>query len=227
MNIADLIQKSSINFPNNTAIWARGKITTYQEFDLRAKSIANALMTSGVSRGDRVALYFSKCDYLYISILGILYAGATYVCLNPRYPTQRNNLIVGLAGASALIIESDASHIGRTLAAENKCLKAVLCPDTSMAENWSDVKVLDANSLVESPDLPVQSVGDDAVCYIMFTSGSTGKPKGVPISHKNVYSYLQNLQSFSGMCCKAGSSSPNSMVLGWQPHRRVHTNQRH
>lgn len=197
-HLAHIIQDVAARHPEKPAIWARGKTVNYAEFSERATAIANALRSAGVKRGDRVAVFSHRSDTVYVSILGVLYAGATYVCLNPRYPEDRNHMIISLSGARGLIVDDQMAKTANALIAGNDAVQIVITPESDTDISFDSPHSKGKSDLTDTQTpLPFDGNGSD-LAYIMFTSGSTGKPKGVPISHSNVCAYLRNLISFSG-----------------------------
>jgi len=197
-NLARLVHKTATDHPEKAAIWARGTTVNYREFDERATATANALRAAGVSPGDRVCILSHRSASLYVSILGVLYAGATYVCLNPRYPEARNRMIIGLAGASGLIVDDKLAANANALISGNPSVAVVLTPDSDPGSPFDSPQTLGKSDLTDTATPPMLDCAGPDLAYIMFTSGSTGKPKGVPISHGNVCAYLRNLIAFSG-----------------------------
>src|SRR5215471_12225 len=79
---------------------------TYVRLLEGARSIAETLRQAGVRRGDRVGVWMEKSPDTVQTILGILYAGAAYVPMDPRSPWRRCRAIAVDCGMSALIVDS-------------------------------------------------------------------------------------------------------------------------
>lgn len=105
---------------------------------------------------------------LYISLLGILKAGAAFCPLNLDIPTERAKFILDDVGAQIVITSSELSdripnHDGA---------RQVLVTDGS---HFLSLKAT-ASGHSRQPQ-PTD------LAYVMYTSGSTGTPKGVGVSH--------------------------------------------
>src|SRR4051794_32648643 len=198
LTITQRLARSFDEVPNNAAVWARGKSLSYREFGDRSARIATLLRKNGVGRGDRVAILSHRVDSMYISVAGVLLAGATYVALNPRFPSLRNKLILAESEAKALLIEERCAFAMGDATLDTPALKLVLFPDAEMVTPIPGKKVCGRQSLnfsTDALDPDLHACGSDLV-YIVFTSGTTGKPKGVQITHSNLISYVDNINSF-------------------------------
>ncbi|MBK9180800.1 MAG: amino acid adenylation domain-containing protein [Acidimicrobiales bacterium] len=153
-----------------------GTVTvTWADLLQQARRVANHLRSSGIGRGDRVAVHLGADRNLVPVLFGILAAGAAYVALDPDAPPARN------AGLLA------------------RCRPAALVGD-GCAEPAFGGPVLDAATLVGTgPDHdPGIAPGDDDPAYVMFTSGSTGHPKGVVIPHRALAAYCPTYVESAG-----------------------------
>ena len=88
--LLDLIEHGAVHAgPEKVAVRAgeRGERSlTYGRLLEGAHSIAGRLGRAGISRGDRVGVWMEKSPATVQAILGILFAGAAYVPLDPRSP---------------------------------------------------------------------------------------------------------------------------------------------
>ena len=75
------------------ALWVDGCITTYGELHAEAGRLAAAISAIPSNHrcetGRQCALLVNRSRVGYISVLGALFAGCTYVPLNPRFPIDR------------------------------------------------------------------------------------------------------------------------------------------
>lgn len=175
------------------ALTAKGQTLSYRELFERALGIANGLEALGLRRGDRVAFLTQRTTAAYTSPLGILLAGCAYVPLNPRFPAERNRLILQSSEARALIVDAACAAALATMLGELDPDVAVVAPEEGTIAGFDGRVRLDAARVAPLPlDSGCRAIGGPSgdTAYIMFTSGTTGAPKGVPISHANVASYL-------------------------------------
>src|ERR1700691_5755919 len=122
--LQQLLSKSAKAYPEKTAVWARGRSITYRELDERSNQMAHLLRKQGITKGDRVGLFFPKCVESVVSMLGVLKAGGVYVPLDPQAPADRVGYIIGNCGIRVLItnVEKRAALTPETLSTLECCL---------------------------------------------------------------------------------------------------------
>ncbi|MCV7382629.1 non-ribosomal peptide synthetase [Mycolicibacter longobardus] len=134
---------------------------SYAEINARANRIAHHLIRAGIGTEDKVAVLFGRSLDLVVTALGIAKAGAAYVPVDPEYPPDRIEFILGDARAAAVLREPlDAAELAGL-------------PDTDPT---------DADR--------VRPLRPENLAYLIYTSGSTGLPKGVEVSHAPITEYL-------------------------------------
>ena len=153
-----LIHRLAKTAQNRPALQFGGVTVSYAELDTRAGALASRLIEAGVERGDLVPIELPRSERAVIAMLGVLYAGAAYVPIDPEYPEKRRQQILDQVAASVEI--SDQAN---------------------NTENVVTLSVPDHGATAT----PVE-VSDSDPAYVIFTSGSTGTPKGVVVSHGNL-----------------------------------------
>lgn len=157
--------------PDQAAVECRDRTLTYAELDRRANRLAHALLARGVRPEQPVAVLLRRDVEMVVAVFGIFKAGAVYVPMDPDYPRERLEYMVGDAHAVA----------------------AVTTTDVPVDLPLTDVPVLslDDPALLDDPDPdddtdPVHArrgLTADALAYVIYTSGTTGRPKGVAVTH--------------------------------------------
>ncbi|MFG2675186.1 amino acid adenylation domain-containing protein [Streptomyces sp. NPDC048445] len=151
--------------PDAVAVVGEGRELSYRELDALANVAARGLIGEGVRPGGRVALFLERSVSAVVMTLAVVKAGAVYVPLDTRYPSERVELIVGQSGVSHVVTDRDAGVFVVPAGVR------VLSPVSDGEGDSSD---------------PMVVVHADQPVYAMFTSGSTGVPKGVAVTHRNV-----------------------------------------
>ena len=192
----ELFAKAAEASPDEIAVIARSgqAKVTYRELWCKAKSIANALIESGVRTNDRVALYMERDEDIYAVREGIMLSGGTFVSLEPEYPDDRILYILKDAGITRLIT-------AKTLYGKRNTLFDGL--DILFTDDISK-DVINGSSF----DLPVK-IERESAAYLIYTSGSTGNPKGVEIKHSN----LANLLAYNEKNTLAKAYVDNSTIF--------------
>jgi amino acid adenylation domain-containing protein len=167
-SVVDWIKQVSERHAGNVAATGIGGTLTFEELWGRSMGVAAELVRRGVGAEQRVGLWGEQhCDLL-VGIVGILAAGATYVPLDPSYPTERLDYIVSDAGLSIVVAPDDF-----VVAASRLNLVVVSTAPTGVGP------------------VALPAVLDERhAAYVVFTSGSTGRPKGVVVEHGSLLALL-------------------------------------
>ncbi|MCB2354693.1 non-ribosomal peptide synthetase [Clostridium estertheticum] len=110
--------------PDNIAVTLCHKSITYRELDEMSNRIANYLGQHGVERGNMITVKAKRKIETIANIIGILKAGATYICVEPEYPEERIKYIMENSNCSMLMepnlyYEMDLKRYSPTFAGEN------------------------------------------------------------------------------------------------------------
>src|SRR5262245_469590 len=95
-----------------------GRTWTYAELADAARRLAGWLQNAGVVRGDRVVLFTpNKLPFL-IGHLGVLFAGAVPLPLNPRFTREELRYFLTDSGARLVIVGNDQQSLANQVASE-------------------------------------------------------------------------------------------------------------
>lgn len=196
---ADLLtafQESVQRHAKRTALVLSEEHISYGSLDMLARRWAEALLFGGTRKPQRVGILASRNRVSYVGPLAALYAGATFVPLNPRFPRARTAAMVEAAELDALICDGNSASVAGTLDVPLVIVPEAMDGRVVRGAARRGAVVVGAAELgaftAVREALPLQP--DDMV-YLMFTSGSTGRPKGVPITHRNVLYFLRTAQA--------------------------------
>lgn len=180
--IHQLIEQIADRTPNAVALVDdSGNRLSYRELHRQANRVARGLKDSGVKDGDLVSICLNRTVNMAVGILGILKTGAAYVPLDPNYPQDRLDYMLGDSGV--LVLLTECNHAKRF---EDKIKKIVL---------------VDAESVINTHEDSCVNISTDPTnaAYVIYTSGTTGNPKGVVVTHRNLSSYVHSLPSALGL----------------------------
>jgi amino acid adenylation domain-containing protein len=183
--------------PNAPAISFQDEHLTYSELNVRSNRIAHGLHTAGVRRGQRVAIILDHGPLQVVSFLGVLKAGASFVCLDPQHPAARLEQILKEVKAACLLTDSywAARHrnIIQELQREGDCKLVLLNITNSQVLSIGLSEVYGGLSWLETyPNSnPGVLVEPEDLAYIVYTSGSTGTPKGIMQSHDGFCQFIE------------------------------------
>jgi non-ribosomal peptide synthetase component F len=102
--LLDILRETTAKHPEASALDDGSGSLSYRELLARVIQTASRLNAAGVRRGDRVGVRMpSGSRELYISILGILTAGAAYVPVDADDPDERADLVFSEARVCGVI----------------------------------------------------------------------------------------------------------------------------
>jgi amino acid adenylation domain-containing protein len=183
-------------FPDSVAVTGEAGTLTYWEVEQRANQMAHALCSSGVQRGDIVALFLERGPELVCALLGILKSGAAFVALDPKTPKE-------------VLARKFASLDCRFLLSRGALTFGL--PETSaQILSFDDQTWLDSQPVSR---LMSKACPDDPAC-VLFTSGSAGRPKAVLYLNRNLavrFSNTMHVSSFDQFSVFAQSSPISSI----------------
>jgi non-ribosomal peptide synthetase-like protein len=170
--LLDVLRATAARHPEASAVDDGSTALSYAELLAYVGRTAARLHAAGVRQSDRVGVRMaSGSKELYVSILGVIAAGAAYVPVDADDPDERARLVFGEA-AVAGIISGDGEYVPSTPT-----------PGAALFEGEAPHPRTQALTAVPGP-----TVHDDA--WIIFTSGSTGVPKGVAVSHRSAAAFV-------------------------------------
>lgn len=105
--LAEIIHDQVLKHPDKPAIVFEGVRWNYEQFEQKAVEIASQLHGLGVRRSDRVGIFMGRSADLIATIYAILKLGATYVPLDPAYPTDRIEYMIDDSGVKVVVTDSE------------------------------------------------------------------------------------------------------------------------
>ncbi|HLW87511.1 MAG TPA: acyl--CoA ligase [Terriglobales bacterium] len=148
---------------------------TYDSLRRQVLAMANALASSGICRGDSVAIALPNGLPAIVSFLAASIAG-TAAPLNPAYPYEEFLFFLGDTNARVLLCPPVGMEFARSAAADRKI--------PVVPVEMSDQGEVHLGNAASGAKFTVPTADD--IALILHTSGSTGRPKRVPLRHFNL-----------------------------------------
>ena len=162
---------------------------SYKDVFEKSAQFGNALIESGIEKGDRVAICMQNNPEYVFAYLGILGIGAVCVPLNSWWVPSE--VIYGLEHSDAKVLIADERRLkGLESMTDVKKISTTYSPDKSFISFKDFIQGHD----ISFPEIDIQR-NDNATIY--YTSGSTGKPKGVLSSQKAVIATMFSWACYS------------------------------
>ncbi|MFW6081119.1 MAG: long-chain-fatty-acid--CoA ligase [Desulfosalsimonas sp.] len=220
-----VLDEAARDYPGNTYTIFNDATRTFTQVKDTADRVANFLVSSGIKKGDRVAIFLPNVPHYPEIFFGILKAGAICVTCNPLYTASELNYQLNDSGASAVFcMDHPQFYPTAAEAVKNTGVETVIY--CSVKKYLPKVKAFLGSLLGKIPKAethdPSHHSFDDAVAsaepkppqvgidpyedpaLIIYTGGTTGKPKGAALSHVNFYYNIKALEEWGRLVHEQG-----------------------
>jgi acyl-CoA ligase (AMP-forming) (exosortase A-associated) len=194
-----LLSQAAAATPDSPALSYRNVTISYADTWRMSRGAAAQLVSIGMKRGDRVAIYLEKRIETVAAMFAVSAAGGIFVPVGHVLKAAQVGHILGDSGATVLITSADRLAQLTSVLADTFITQVIVVgeagPDAGgswQVHRWDNGQRAEGH-LGTPPAIDIDPAA------ILYTSGSTGKPKGVVLSHRNlivgaeaVSSYLKN-----------------------------------
>jgi amino acid adenylation domain-containing protein len=185
-----LLDHAASRWGGSCAIRFEGKSLSYAELLAQAVRVGAILERLGAGPGKQIAFCFGKSIDAIVTMFAIIRTGATYVPIDPAWPSDRVKMICEDARLSIWTGTRPPSagmhEFGAVLVSQ---------PGESGAMSLDEARA--AKPMAGPPATP-----KDDLANILFTSGSTGRPKGVQITALSLLHYSKWVVDYFGLTCE-------------------------
>jgi len=197
--VFSFLDQTAARVPNRVAIIFGGMELTYAELKDLSDRFANALLSMGLKKGDKVAIHLPNCPQFAIAYYGALKAGAVFTPLSPLLAPREVTHQLNDAGAK-ILISLDLVYPGICAILPDTGVETVIT--TSIADCYNPIiqplkplekiPVPDTHDMTfllkehppEIPEIEIDIFND--LAHLAYTGGTTGLSKGVMLTHFNV-----------------------------------------
>lgn len=165
--------------PERLAVKSNAGELTYRALDDSVNRLADVIVERYGSKPEPVGILAQHGIPTMVAMLAVLKARKFYVPLDPQYPNDRLEYMLG--DTNAAVVVTDSRHLARA---------SQLLGGQMATVNLDDIPAQRPKS---RSDL---SIAPDDICGIYYTSGTTGRPKGVVYTHRYL---LHNLMNYGTM----------------------------
>jgi acyl-CoA synthetase (AMP-forming)/AMP-acid ligase II len=175
--IPGLVARAAAAYADREALVDERERLSFAELAPRVDQAARALLASGVTPGDRVAIWAPNCTEWAVAALGIFTAGAVLVPVNTRFKGAEAHDLLDRARANLLFTVTDFldTNYEALIRAEPALPQLREVVDLRGA-SWGEFLGRDAGGALPA-------IAGDDLNAILFTSGTTGRPKGAMLTH--------------------------------------------
>lgn len=192
---------------------------SFNEMNVMVHDLANYLLSCGVRKGDRIALFSPNRYEWYLTDMAILSIGAVNVPIYSTNSAEEARYVLENSESKMCFVGTE-DHLDKVLKVKNKLPKLgqVIIYD-EYNKKKKDVVTLEktleiGNSYKNKKmfDKRLNEIKPDDLATIIYTSGTTGNPKGVMLTHNNFVSNVINvMESIPGVI------SENDVFLSFLP----------
>lgn len=225
MLLGDTLIHTTEKYPHKTAVVNMNRKITYKQLNKNAASLANGLISEGICRQDRVAVYIENSIESVVSIYGTLKSDGVFLIINPQVKHKKLSYI--LNDCQVKILVTDFSGMQQIINEKIECpsLKLILVSDYEIMhdgimpvtlEQFGDlpfsVKIAGFGEFIRafSDSEPVSQSIDLDLAALAYTSGSTGNPKGVMLTHINMLTAARSITKYL-------ENTPDDIILNYLP----------
>ncbi|UCD81860.1 MAG: acyl--CoA ligase, partial [Desulfobacterales bacterium] len=183
MNLGSLFARHAHYRPDHLAVVFGDQRLTWLEFNRSINRLANALLSLGIRKGDKVATILPNCLELLETYWAAAKIGAVVVPLSTLLLEQAMKSLLHDSNAAILISQADfARHIDAIKPELPAIAKdRYILTDASDVAGYQDYHALKAAASEQDPEGII--IDRDDPFNIMYSSGTTGLPKGIVHTH--------------------------------------------
>ncbi|MFP4452713.1 MAG: long-chain-fatty-acid--CoA ligase [Desulfobacterales bacterium] len=220
-----VLDESAQDYADKTYTIFNDGTKTFAQVKDTADRIANFLVSSGIKKGDRVAIFLPNLPHYPEIFFGILKAGAICVTCNPLYTASELNYQLNDSGARAVFcMDHPQFYPTAAEAVKNSGVETVIYCNVknylpkikgflgsllgkipkaeSHDPSHHSFDDIVASAEPKTPEISIDPYEDPAL--IIYTGGTTGKPKGAVLSHVNFYYNLKALEEWGRLVHEPG-----------------------
>jgi acyl-CoA synthetase (AMP-forming)/AMP-acid ligase II len=181
MLIGDISRHNGRRYPAKTAVISEGRQLSWGAVDERANRLATYLQSTGLKKGDRVAVCARNTLEWPEITYGLAKAGLVLVPVNIRLTSAEIQYIIDDSGVAAAIVHGDQAEIAAGPLAGAGVGTVLELGGTSLGKEYEEALAGGRNVDPTPADLT-----QDDLHVLLYTSGTTGHPKGVMNDHRGM-----------------------------------------
>jgi len=182
MILGDIVRRNAKRYPEKTAVVFGSLRLTFDNFNRRVNSIANALTGLGMRPGNRVGVILDNCNQYVELYFAVAKAGGVMVPINTSLTSQEIISILNNAEVSVLVFGETFSPLVDSFINRSESANILVVVGRSTGD-MNNYEQLVAQYPATEPQIEVRE--DDLAC-LLYTSGTTGLPKGAMVTHRGI-----------------------------------------
>ena len=178
LTVPSVLQWLGTTRPNKTALIFDERKISFKELNLKGNQFANALLSLGMEKGNKVAILLPNCIEYFEILLGLSKGGLVAVKLNYHCKSGELLYMIGKSDAVCLVLAEEFLSTIEPLVNELSQIRRdrYIVLGRNVPAGMTSYEKLCSNSKLDAPPVEVSSLD---ICDLCFTAGTTGKPKAV------------------------------------------------
>ena len=190
LTLPELLSNSCSKFKNNLSLnFVQSGKRTYQDFYNEVTSIANYLLSSGIQKGDKIAILSANMPNWGITQFAIARIGAIAVPVLPGFSSIEIQNILEHSESKIIFVSKLLYKLVADIKTSYLEQKILMNTFARIPEEYpvEAIDKLENNiGLNNLTPLPAIQVEEEDTASIIYTSGTTGFSKGVELTHRNL-----------------------------------------
>lgn len=192
MNLASLLADAP---SHRTALAVGERTTTFDQLYERVACWRGALLGAGFGSGTRVAIIGGNDEVFVTGYLAAVTAGLVAVPLNPQSPANEIRRQLDAVHADVIIVGNAGLSVWQDIAEEQISAGVKAFVASELAAGSTELPAVLVPGLDGGPVKGIVDVAGHEPAILLFTSGTAGDPKPAVLTHDNLSSSLQSIQT--------------------------------
>lgn len=209
--IADITRRSAYRYPGKPALIFRDNTLTYSQLENECNRFANALLSLGIKKYDRVAILAHNTIHHVITWIGTAKAGGIYLAINYLLRGKDISFCINHSEAKVFIVEDSLYGLVKDVLDDMPGVSALIWSNQGSGspapEKFMDFDAWYKQFPEHEPDVELHI--EDPV-QMTYTSGTESLPKGVILSN-------QSLMAEYTSCIIDGQYTPEDVNINALP----------
>ncbi len=182
MTIGNIVARNAIQYPDREALIFEEERYTYRRLNERVNRLANALLSLGLKKGDKVAMLAENIPAMVEANYALAKIGVVYFPVKTRLLAPDIGYLVDLSDAKALIFHDEFAEMVKAMRGKLPKVKTYIEVGKKPLDYAIDYEAFLKKGSPEEPRAEV--VGSDPYIFLC-TGGTTGVSKLAMLTHEN------------------------------------------
>lgn len=191
MNLGELLAQVARRLPHLPGFIRGEQQVSWSDLLRRVDSVAAALRTRGLNKGDRLLVHARNNLQLFESAWVAFRLGAVWVPTNVRITAPEAAYLGSSSGAVAMLYDEGFGHYVDAVREASPALQMVISIGTARSGELAYDALLDEGAPLQAAFRPAEVSYHDPL-WFFYTSGTTGHPKAGVLTHGQMAFVVNN-----------------------------------